>query len=230
MCTSESLLGALQLSDSFFPSGAFAYSWGLETYVSEGWIKDKNGLVQFIGAYLRGLMKRCDCIFIKLSYEFAEKEDMENLIRIDRLLHSMKPAREVRDGSLQTGRQLLQVIRSLYESDMLASMLERIQKKEMYGHQPVVFGAVCRAMGILLEPALVAYLYSTVSSIASAGVRLIPLGHTDAQRAIHETKPVILKIQDEVKSLGESDICSFAPAFEMRSMRHEHLATRLFKS
>jgi urease accessory protein len=77
---------------------------------------------------------------------------------------------------------------------------------------------------------LLVYLYSTVSSIASAGVRLIPLGHTDAQRTINEMKPLVLRISEEVKSLGESDISSFAPAFEMRSMRHERLATRLFKS
>jgi urease accessory protein len=230
MCTPEALLGALQLSDSFFPSGAFAYSWGLETYVSEGWIKDRKGLAQFIGTYLKGLMKRCDCLFIKLSYEFAGKRDIENFIRIDRLLHSMKPARELRDGSLQTGRQLLQVVLSLYESEFLATVLECIKKKGMHGHQPVMFGAVCQAMGLPLEVALLSYLYSTVSSIASAGVRLIPLGHTDAQRTIQEMKPVILKILKEIKSLGEADICSFAPAFEMRSMRHERLAVRLFKS
>ena len=230
MCTPEALLGALQLSDSFFPSGAFAYSWGLETYVSEGLVKDRPGLKQFIGAYLKGLMKRCDCVFIKLSYEFTEKEDIQNLMRIDRLLHSMKPAREVRDGSLQTGRQLLQVVLSLYESEFLAAVLEGIKRKGMHGHQPLMFGAVCEVMGIPLETALLSYLYSTVSSIASAGVRLIPLGHTDAQKTIHEMKPVILKILNEIKSLGEPDICAFAPAFEMRSMRHERLATRLFKS
>lgn len=230
MYTPDALLSALQLGDSFFPSGAFAYSWGLETYVSEGWVKDRDGLMRFIRAYLTGLVKRCDCIFIKLSYQLSEKGDIQNLIRIDRLLHSMKPAREIRDGSLQTGRQLLQVILSLHESAILAAALERIKKKEMYGHQPIIFGLVCPVMGIPLESALIVYLYSTVSSIASAGVRLIPLGHTDAQRTINEMKPLVLKISEEVNSLGESDIASFAPAFEMRAMRHEHLATRLFKS
>jgi urease accessory protein len=230
MYTPDALLSALQLGDSFFPSGAFAYSWGLETYVSEGWVKDKEGLVRFIGAYLTGLMKRCDCIFIKLAYEFSKEGDIQNLIRADRLLHSMKPAREIRDGSLQTGRQLLQVILSLYESAVLAAALECIKKKGMHGHQPTIFGMVCPVMEIPLESALLVYLYSTVSSIASAGVRLIPLGHTDAQRTINELKPLVLKISEEVKPLGESDICSFAPAFEMQAMRHEHLATRLFKS
>jgi len=39
-----SLIGLLQITDSFFPSGAFAYSWGLETYVTEGRVKDMDGL------------------------------------------------------------------------------------------------------------------------------------------------------------------------------------------
>jgi urease accessory protein len=151
MYTPDALLSALQLGDSFFPSGAFAYSWGLETYVSEGWVKDKAGLVRFIRAYLMGLVKRCDCIFIKLSYEYSKAGDIPNLIRIDRLLHSMKPAREIRDGSLQTGRQLLQVILSLYESTVLATVLDYIKKKEMHGHQPIIFGMVCPVMEIPLE-------------------------------------------------------------------------------
>jgi urease accessory protein len=230
MCTPEALLGALQLSDSFFPSGAFAYSWGLETYVSEGLVRDREDLARFVRAYLGGLVKRCDCIFIKLAYHAAGQKDLADLARLDKLLHSMKPAREIRDGSLQTGRQVLRVILSLHRSDILAAVLEWVTGKKMYGHQPVMFGAVSQVMGIPLEAALLSYLYSTVSSIASAGVRLIPLGHTDAQRVISEAKPVIVRIFDEVKSLGEEDIASFAPAFEVRAMRHEGLAVRLFKS
>ena len=230
MHTPDWLLSALQLGDSFFPSSAFAYSWGLETYVSEGRVKDRNRLMDFVRSYLTGLVKRCDCIFVKLSYELSKSGDIENLIRIDRLLHSMKPAREIRDGSLQTGRQLLQVILSLYESTLLASVLERIKKKEMHGHQPIIFGMVCPVMGIPLESAIPVYLYSIVSSITSAGVRLIPLGHTDAQRTINGMKPLIMKISEEVKCLGESDIHSFAHALEIGAMRHERLATRLFKS
>lgn len=230
MYTPDALLGAFQLGDSFFPSGAFAYSWGLETYVSEGLVADRDGLVRFIKAYLTGLVRRCDCIFIKLAYRSTEEKDLKNLVRLDRLLHSMKPAREIRDGSLQTGRQLLRVILSLYESDILAAVLEHVAKKKMHGHQPVMFGVVSQIMAIPFDVALLSYLYSTVSSIASAGVRLIPLGHTDAQKAINEVKPVVLTVFEEAELLGEGDISSFAPGFEVRAMRHEYLGTRLFKS
>ena len=36
MPETQSLLGALQFADSFFPSGSIAFSWGLETLRTDG--------------------------------------------------------------------------------------------------------------------------------------------------------------------------------------------------
>jgi urease accessory protein len=72
--------------------------------------------------------------------------------------------------------------------------------------------------------------YATVSSLVSAGVRLIPLGHSDGQRAIHDLKQLMTRVTKEAGQLGEADIASFAPVIEIRAMRHESLHTRLFKS
>ena len=220
----------LQITDSFFPSGSFAYSWGLETYVAEGRIRDISGLNGFLNAYLKGMIKNCDALVLKLSFEAAEREEMETVLRLDRLIHSMKPAKETREGSIQTGRQLLKVIRQLHNSGMLDSFEEGIGEGKAFGHQPVVFALVCSHFGINRDDAVSAFLYAAVSAIVSAGVRLIPLGHTDGQRAIVQAKPLIASITDEVSRLNEDDISAFAPGLEIMAMKHEHLYTRLFKS
>lgn len=230
MSKGKSLLSLFQIIDSFFPSGAFAYSWGLETYVSEGLIKDRNGLKSFLEAYLSGVTKRCDALIVKLSYEAAEREDINTVFRIDRLIHSMKLAREPREGSMQTGRQLLNVMRGLHKSILLEHLAEGISDGKALGHHPVVFGLVCSVIENSKDEAVMAYLYQTVSGIVSAGLRLIPLGHMDGQRVIEEIKPLLIKIVDDVSLLNEDDISTFAPGIEIRAMRHEHLYTRLFKA
>lgn len=224
------ILNTLQITDSLFPSGAFAHSFGLEAYVSEGLIKDKDSLIRFLTSYLNGMIGRCDAVFARLSYESAINRDIENIVRFDKLIHSMKLTREMREGSIHIGRQIISVIGELYKTDFLNTILNLIKEKKMHGHHPVVYGAVSSVMGMDIEDTLLAYLYSTVSGLVSAGIRLIPLGHTDGQRVINEMKPLLVRIAKEAETSEEDDIVSFGPSIEIRSMRHEHLYTRLFKS
>ena len=69
MHSQSNLFRLFQITDSFFPSGSFAYSRGLETYVNEGIIRDRDGLEKFLKAYLTGLVAKGDALFVKLSWK-----------------------------------------------------------------------------------------------------------------------------------------------------------------
>lgn len=223
-------LGLFQLTDSFFPSGGFAYSRGLETYVSEGLVRDAAGLQSFIQAYLRGLVSRCDALSVGLCREAAERNDLETVFRLDHLLHTMKISREAREGSLRTGRQVLKVMVELQRSPLLEGYQEGIARGKAWGHHAAVFGPVCQVLGIGKDDTVLSFLYQIVSTLVSAGVRLIPIGHTEGQRVLENSKPAILEIAAAVMALGEADIASFGPGLEIGAMRHEHLYTRMFRS
>ena len=180
----ERFLTALQLGDAFFPSGAFAYSSGLETFVCDGLVRDRGSLVEFIESYLLGLVARCDALFVRLAHSSGDKGDIDEIQRRDALLHAMKLTEELRVASLQMGRQLWQVAAGLYPSSMAHALSDLLARKEIHGHHPVIFGAHCGSMGMGLESSLLTYLYSTTSSLVSAGLRLIPIGHRDGQLAM----------------------------------------------
>lgn len=227
----KGLFSLFQIVDSFFPSGSFAYSWGLETYVNDGIVKDRKGLEEFLKAYLTGSIVSSDALIMKLSFEAAEREDIDTILYFDRLIHSMKLARETREGSIQIGKQLLRVMAELHRSTLFESLHYGIETKKAYGHHPVVFAVVGKALGIYIEQTILAYMYQVVSGVVSAGVRLIPLGHMDGQRVIEEIKPLVLNLVGTVMLRSKDDISSFAPGLEIRAMRHhEDLYTRLFKS
>jgi urease accessory protein len=223
-------LGLFQLTDSFFPSGGFAYSRGLETYVSEGLVRDAEGLQAFIQAYLRGLVSRGDVLVAGLCREAVGRGDLETVFRLDHLLHTMKISRESREASLQTGRQLLKVMDELHRSPVLKGFREGIAMGKAWGHHAAVFGPVCQVLGIAEDDTVLSFLYQIVSAVVSAGVRLIPIGHTEGQRVLESSKPTILDILADVATLGEADIASFGPGLEIGAMRHEHLYTRMFRS
>ncbi|HYA93410.1 MAG TPA: urease accessory protein UreF [Thermodesulfobacteriota bacterium] len=230
MHSQSNLFRLFQITDSFFPIGSFAYSRGLETYVNEETVRDRKGLEKFLKAYLTGLTAKSDVLFLILSWEAAEREELSTILRLDKLSHSMRLARELREGSLQAGGQLLKVMRALHSSKLLEHFAGEVETGKAWGHHPVVFALVCGALEISKEDSVIAYLYQTVSSIVSAGVRLIPLGHLDGQRAIEEVRPLALKIAEDLVSLSEDDLSSFAPGIEIRAMKHECLYTRLFRS
>ena len=225
----EAFLTLFQITDSFFPSGSFVYSWGLETYVHEGMIYDRKEFQKFLEAYFTGFMAKGDAVILKLSWEAAQREDWGALLRLDRLTHSLKLARELREGSLHTGRQILKVMSKLQTLPILERFAEGVEAGRNWVHHPVVFGLLCGALGVEQADSVSSYLYQSLSSLVSAGVRLIPLGHMDGQRSIEEMKPLIQRISKSLAGMGEEDISFFAPGLEIRSMRHEHLYTRLFK-
>ncbi len=226
----ESFLTALQLGDAFFPSGAFAHSSGLEAFVADGLVPGREDLVRFVEAYLLGLVAACELVLVGLAHSAAAREDFEEIRRLDALAHAMKFPRELRQASMQMGRQTIRIMKELYASAFVRRLSRDLDDGKLKGDRATMFGAACGGVGVAREAAFLTYVYTAVGGLVSAGVRLIPLGHTDGQRAIQELKPVMTRVVARAETLRERDIASFAPALEIRAMQHESLPVRLFKS
>jgi urease accessory protein UreF len=59
---SDAFLGLLQFSDGLFPAGSYAHSFGLESYVTEGTIRDAAGVESFLLSYLQGSVAPTDVV------------------------------------------------------------------------------------------------------------------------------------------------------------------------
>jgi urease accessory protein len=64
----------------------------------------------------------------------------------------------------------------------------------------------------------------------TAGVRLIPLGQTDGQRAIAALEQAVLAATEEAMGATIDDLGSAAFTVDLASMAHETQYTRLFRS
>jgi len=78
--------------------------------------------------------------------------------------------------------------------------------------------------------ALPSFLQSYIANLVTAGIRLIPLGQTDGQRAIAELEPSVLAASKEAEKAGLEDLGSAAFMIDLASMAHETQYTRLFRS
>ena len=78
--------------------------------------------------------------------------------------------------------------------------------------------------------ALPAFLQSHVANWVTAGVRLIPLGQTNAQLAIAKLEEAVLSASAHARNATIDDLGSAAFMVDLASMEHETQYTRLFRS
>lgn len=225
--TSESLLALLQFTDSFFPTGAFAHSFGLETYVQDGRVHDHETLESFLRATLHHGMRTGDALAVALTYKATE---IEQIVYLDQRLTAMKISRELREGSVKIGKQFLRSAATLAKSEMLDEYLKRIQSRKCAGHHAIGYGLIASAAKIDLHSTLLGYLHTHVVSQVSAAVRLIPLKPTDGQRVIQHLRSDLLEVAEFAQTADMEGLGGFTPGLDIQSMRHERLYSRLFIS
>lgn len=226
----ESLVTLLQFADGLFPAGAYAHSFGLETYVQSGAIATAFGAESFLRAHLEGTAASIDAVAVAHALRAALSNDLERCLELDAILEAMKPAAELREASHQMGRQTLRVAAELLENPLVRRFAGIVNAGATPCHHAVVFGIAGAAQAWSARDAALAYLYGGSAAIAGAAVRLIPLGQLQGQTIIHNLAPVIVALADAAVDLGIYDMASFAPALEIASMRHARLEARLFRS
>ena len=225
--TNESLLALLQFTDSFFPTGAFAHSLGLETYVQDERVHNRESLESFLRATLYHGMRTGDALAVALAYK---ADEVGRIIDLDRRLTAMKISRELREGSIKVGKQFLRTAATLAESEMLNEYVKRIQSGKCAGHHAIAYSLAASAAKIDLHSTLLGYLHTHVVSQVSAAVRLIPLKPTDGQRTIRHLRSDLLEIVRFAQTADMSNLGGFTPGLDIQSMRHESLYSRLFIS
>lgn len=235
--TDEAFVSLLQFSDGLFPVGSYAHSFGLETYVADGSIRDAQGVQSFVLSYLQGSVAPTDAVAVLASRRavLAHKATtFDQCTRIDKLLDATKAATELRDASRQMGRQLLRIAVNLGGPLALDGLTRRlfqaIEDEETPGHHAMAFGVVGAALAWRETEMIRAYLYSTCAGTIAASLRLLPLGQLAGQRILWAMLPQIATVADEAQGKDIKDIWSFAPGIEIASMRHANLDARLFRS
>ena len=106
---SDNLLQLLHLSDTALPIGGFSHSSGLETYVQEGTVNDKNSAKEFAVQQLSQNIFYTDAALLSLAYDAACNNDLKTIIELDDICTAVKLPREIRLASNKLGIRLLKI-------------------------------------------------------------------------------------------------------------------------
>ncbi|TNC65969.1 urease accessory protein UreF [Rubellimicrobium roseum] len=197
-----------------FPTGAFAWSHGLEQAVGDGTVRDAGTLEDWLDAVLRHGAGRTDAILIGAAHR-AKEADLPALAE---LATALAPSRERRAEAAQQGAAFATTLRALHGWDLPDAPF------------PVTLGRAARLGGLPARPVAEMALQGFVTTLTQAAQRLMPLGQTAAQGVILRLAPPCAAVAAEGMGLSPDDIGSCALAVDLCSMRHEGLEPRIFRS
>ena len=221
-------LSMMQLSDSFFPTGMYSMSNGLEAIFYSGRKIKAEELRELVKTYLEYQIGPADCTALGNAYEHAVKFNVLELLEVDRAIFSMKLVQEIRDASIRSGTQLVRCIRSFSDNKILGQYDDAIRGGQAFGPYPVALAVAANAFLIPKEKAALVMLYSFSVSIVGAALRLGMLQHFDGQKVIDELKPTIVKVTKANINRPIEGIWQFAPSIDIIQISHERMNSKMF--
>ncbi len=216
------LLRLLQISDSSFPSGGFAFSNGLETLANEGAVSGADDVEHFIRHHLLPRWASLDRWYLVRSHETAG--DLEALGELDWLYDSQNSVESLALASRRIGRATL-TSHSRIGTPCADAYLKMLNDGLVPAHQPIVQALVAKALGLPRDIAELSAVYQVMASALSAALRLGKVGSLKAQVIQTKLGPVVGElIAAPLPSLPHG----FMPLADIAAMRHGDHETRLF--
>lgn len=220
----------LQINDALFPIGAYSHSYGLETYIQKGLVTDETTAGTYIWQNLSTNLLYTELLLVRLAWESAAGEDLERLLELEETAWASRSPMELREAGRRLGSRFIKTVSGL-DIPRKSTIFERYRTAagERVSHS-CAYGTFCAAAGAEKRESLEHFLYAQVSAMVTNCVKTIPLSQNIGQKLLTETAGLYGEILEKLETLTEDELCLSTPGFDIRSMQHECLYSRLYMS
>lgn len=216
------LLWLLQSTDTGYPSGGYAHSFGLEELVSAGIVSDEKSLLRFLRLQLIPNLLLFEIPYFKRAHLAATGEDLAGLLALDLELDAWRIPAELRDAGRRIGSQRLKLLVELASDSFVTEVARSCPR----AHHLVVAALEYRN-GDVADGAR-SYSYQALASATSASMKLMRIGQNACQRVLSKA---LQEIEPAVEESLNRKVCGhFNPLLEIASLRHAYSHERLFIS
>lgn len=204
-------LTLIQWLSPAFPTGAFAYSHGLEREIAVGTVTDAASLEAWLGNILRFGAGWQDAVLL------AHVLDGDGAA-LDDLARALQPSAERLRESREQGAALARTVAGMTGRDLPARLL------------PVAVGEAAAALNLPKADVLALYLQGFAGNLVSIAIRHVPLGQTEGQAVLSHLLPLIHDLACRAIAATLDDIGTCALAGDLAALQHETQDVRIFRT
>jgi urease accessory protein len=221
------LAGLLQLADAAFPAGGFGHSFGLETAIVEGRVRDASTLRGWIESYLLETCATLDGAAMMLLLR-----DGLGVHALDERLCAAQPNAEIRRANAHLARATLDTYVAMGIADTgITAYRAALAAASSAGIHALAAALGYRAIGAAPAVALEAHATTIVTACGSVAARAVPLGQRDVARVRWTLRPASAAFVSRASAAREiDDLRASGVACEIDGLRHRRLPARLFAS
>ncbi|MCF3652379.1 urease accessory protein UreF [Synoicihabitans lomoniglobus] len=222
--------GLLQAGDSFYPTGAYAHSYGLEGLVQENVVTDRATLCSYYEQSVLPSLARLELPLVAQAWHALAEPDWAEVAEVSRLASVLKTTREVRLASHNIGRQRAELLARLRPESLATALVARAASDGFPFAATVSAALEGRVHGAPLAAVLGGVFYATLSGQLAAAMKLLRIGQNAAQSLLTEMLAHAGPTVEAAVVLRREEIGWFNPWLDIASARHETANARLFIS
>jgi urease accessory protein len=224
------LLGLLQAGDTFYPTGSYAHSFGLEGLVQKSVIHDRDTLRRFLHLSALPALCHADLPLAAHAWRAFATPDWPRVGELCVLSSALRTAREARVASENIGRQRAELAANLHSSALAQEFLRRATA-ENWPHSAAVSAALeGRVLGAPLPAVLAGVTYAALAALIAAAMKILRLGQNAAQSLLTESLAVAPTLIAAAETTPFDEIGWFNPWLDIAAARHESADARMFIS
>ena len=202
-----------------FPTGAYAYSHGLEWAVETQDVRDEPTAAGWLQNVLAHGAGRADTILLRHAHR---ARTAAGLADIAALAAASQPSAERRTETLAQGAAFA-LAAAVWGAPLLAAQPGQVA-------YPVALGALAAAHDVPEDDAALGLLHAFSANLVSAAVRLVPLGQTAGLRILAALAPTLAAVALDTRCATLDDLGGACFRSDIAAMRHETQYTRLFRT
>lgn len=226
------LVGLLQAGDSYYPTGAYAHSFGLEGLVQAGVVRDRTTLREFVFLSVLPNLRQAELPLAAHAYAALEPAapDWAKAGELCVLAHALKSAKEARAATENIGRQRAELTATLHAHPLAREYLTRAAAEGWPFSSAISAALEGRVLGAPLEAVLAGVMYASVAGLLAASMKVLRIGQNATQTLLTEALAQAPELITAASVVPVDEIGWFNPWLDIAAARHETADGRMFIS
>jgi urease accessory protein len=220
----------LQAADSFYPTGAYAHSFGLEGLIQQGVIRDRASLREFLQTSAMNALHRTELPLVAAAWRALAGPDWGRVGELCVLSAALRTAEEARLASESIGRQRVELLASLRAAPLALEFGRRASEQGWPDSAAVAAALEGRVAGAPLEAVLAGVCHGAFTGYIAAAMKVLRLGQNAAQSLLAEMLADTPSLIASARTVPEDEIGWFNPWLDIAAARHRHSDARMFIS